>query len=53
MQPHPLLLAFCVLYIICPIDLIPDSIFAVGWFDDLGLLSYVISEHSGRKDKPA
>ena len=34
-------LALGVLYILCPIDLLPDVIPVVGWLDDLGVLAYV------------
>ena len=30
------------IYIICPIDLIPDLIPVVGWLDDVGVLAYLV-----------
>ena len=33
-----LLLLFTILYIVSPVDLIPDVAFPVGWIDDLGVL---------------
>jgi uncharacterized membrane protein YkvA (DUF1232 family) len=38
---NPLVLLGCVLYILSPIDFIPDVIPVVGWIDDLGVLAYM------------
>lgn len=38
-----LLALFAVLYVIMPIDLIPDTIPIVGWMDDVGIFSLVLA----------
>lgn len=42
------LLAF--LYIISPLDLIPDVIPVIGWLDDLGVLAWAARQVFFRKD---
>lgn len=38
----PWLIALGLLYVISPIDLLPDLVPFVGWFDDLGVVGLVI-----------
>jgi uncharacterized membrane protein YkvA (DUF1232 family) len=38
---NPLVVLACILYLLSPIDLIPDYIPIAGWFDDLGVLGYL------------
>ncbi len=32
----------CVLYVVSPLDLVPDVIPVLGWLDDIGVLGYLI-----------
>jgi len=41
------------LYIISPLDLIPDVIPVVGWMDDIGVAAFVLSFISGKLDSHA
>ncbi len=43
------LLAF--LYIVSPLDLIPDFIPVIGWLDDLGVLAWAAKQVLFNKDK--
>jgi uncharacterized membrane protein YkvA (DUF1232 family) len=45
--------ALCVLYIISPIDLIPDCIPVIGWLDDLAVLLYMIQTYRSYADQLA
>ena len=38
---NPWMIALCILYVISPIDFIPDVLFPVGFIDDLGVLGYM------------
>ena len=38
-----LLAVFAVVYVISPIDLIPDVIPVIGWLDDIGVVSLVVA----------
>jgi uncharacterized membrane protein YkvA (DUF1232 family) len=38
---HPLAILLCVLYVLSPIDVIPDFIPVLGWLDDVGVLGYM------------
>jgi uncharacterized membrane protein YkvA (DUF1232 family) len=46
---HPLTALLCILYVIWPIDFIPDFIPILGWIDDLGVLVYMGSQLLGQK----
>ncbi|MGZ3422801.1 MAG: YkvA family protein [Polyangiales bacterium] len=51
-----LLALFAVLYVIMPIDLIPDTIPIVGWMDDIGIIGLVLAwtaRHVQRYAEPA
>jgi uncharacterized membrane protein YkvA (DUF1232 family) len=37
----PLSTILCVLYVLSPIDFIPDFLAGVGWIDDMGVLAYL------------
>lgn len=39
---HKLLGAFALLYVISPVDLIPDAIPVIGWLDDIGVVALVV-----------
>jgi len=43
-----LLVAGALLYLISPIDLVPDVIPVVGWLDDIGVAGYVLAFISGK-----
>jgi uncharacterized membrane protein YkvA (DUF1232 family) len=47
---NPLMIVLCVLYILSPIDFLPDVIPIAGWVDDLGVIGYLVSQLSGKKD---
>lgn len=34
------------LYILCPIDFIPDFIPVIGWLDDIGVLAYMVKTYN-------
>lgn len=36
-----LTIALCLLYIVSPIDFMPDLLPVLGWLDDLGVLAYL------------
>ena len=38
---NPLILVLGILYVLSPIDFIPDVIPVVGWLDDIGVLGYL------------
>ena len=50
---NPLMIVLCVLYILSPIDVIPDFIPFVGWADDLGVIAYLASNLMSKKDESA
>jgi uncharacterized membrane protein YkvA (DUF1232 family) len=37
-----LLALFAVLYVILPIDLVPDAIPVIGWLDDIGVVALIL-----------
>jgi uncharacterized membrane protein YkvA (DUF1232 family) len=52
---HKLVGVLAVVYVVSPIDLIPDAIPVIGWLDDIGVIALVatwylrqISLHAGR-----
>ncbi|WP_053956861.1 YkvA family protein [Inediibacterium massiliense] len=40
-----------IVYVISPIDLIPDPVFGLGWIDDGIVIGYIISRISNELDK--
>ncbi|MDY3118389.1 MAG: DUF1232 domain-containing protein [Peptoniphilus sp.] len=51
LKKRNLLLIVCgLLYLVNPMDLLPDFIFAIGFADDLGVFMYVISKVRGEID---
>ena len=40
---RPITIVLCILYILSPIDFIPDLIPFLGWLDDLGVLAYLVT----------
>lgn len=43
-----LLALFAVLYVVMPIDLIPDTIPFIGWLDDIGIVALVLGWTASR-----
>ncbi|MBI1380784.1 MAG: DUF1232 domain-containing protein [Planctomycetaceae bacterium] len=44
-----LLLVGCILYVISPIDLIPDPIVIIGWLDDVAVIAGTVKAISAGK----
>ena len=44
-----LVMLACVLYILSPIDLLPDFLPVVGWLDDLGVLGFLVHTYMAYK----
>jgi uncharacterized membrane protein YkvA (DUF1232 family) len=38
---NPIILVLGILYVLSPIDFIPDVIPVIGWLDDIGVLGYL------------
>jgi uncharacterized membrane protein YkvA (DUF1232 family) len=38
---NPIVIVLCVLYVLSPLDVIPDFIPILGWLDDIGVLGYL------------
>jgi uncharacterized membrane protein YkvA (DUF1232 family) len=38
---NPVAIVLCLLYVLSPIDFLPDVIPVVGWLDDIGVLGYL------------
>ncbi len=41
-MPRWLLVTLSALYVLSPVDLIPDVIPIVGWLDDIGVLGFLV-----------
>lgn len=50
---NPLMIVLCVLYILSPIDVLPDVIPIAGWIDDVGVIAYLASTLMSKKDESA
>ena len=45
-----IIVLFAILYVISPLDLIPDFIPVIGWLDDLGVLAWAARQVFFNKD---
>lgn len=52
-MPRWLIIVLSVLYILSPLDLVPDVIPVIGWLDDVGALGLIVSTLSGSEEAPA
>lgn len=52
-MPRWLVIVLSVLYILSPLDLLPDVIPVIGWLDDLGALGLIVSALSGPEEPAA
>ena len=52
-MPRWLIIVLSVLYILSPLDLVPDVIPVLGWLDDVGALGLIVSALSGSEEAPA
>jgi uncharacterized membrane protein YkvA (DUF1232 family) len=41
LQMNPIVVILCLLYVLSPIDFLPDVVPVLGWLDDLGVLGYL------------
>lgn len=51
-MPKWLIITLSALYVLCPMDLIPDVIPVLGWLDDIGVLGYAVSALT-RSEQPS
>ncbi|MBL9081592.1 MAG: DUF1232 domain-containing protein [Planctomycetales bacterium] len=52
-MPRWLIIVLSVLYILSPLDLVPDVIPVIGWLDDVGALGLIVSALSEPEESSA